>query len=89
MGFLSLAAMLVIASITGAVGAGLAGRKNLGCLTSIALGFIGAVIGATIAQRLDLPRFWTLNFGGHPFPIVWAVIGSALFVAILNLFSKR
>jgi uncharacterized membrane protein YeaQ/YmgE (transglycosylase-associated protein family) len=89
MGVISFLVMLLIASITGSIGAGLAGRRNTGCLPSIALGFIGAVIGTAIAQQLDLPRFWTLTFGGHPFPLVWAVVGSALFVAVLNLFSKR
>jgi len=88
-GLFSFLVMLLIASITGSIGAGLAGRRNTGCLPSIALGFIGAVIGTYIAQQLHLPRFWTLNFGGHPFPVVWAVMGSALFVAVLNLFSKR
>jgi uncharacterized membrane protein YeaQ/YmgE (transglycosylase-associated protein family) len=81
--------MLLIAAISGSVGAGLAGRSHTGCLPSIALGFIGAIIGTYIAQELHLPYFWTLNFGGHPFPIIWAVIGSALFVAVLNLFAKR
>ncbi|OGD30359.1 MAG: hypothetical protein A2Y56_09115 [Candidatus Aminicenantes bacterium RBG_13_63_10] len=89
MSIFSFLIMLFIASITGSIGASLVGRRNTGCLPSIALGFIGAVIGIYIAQQLNLPRFWTLTFGGHPFPIVWAVIGSALFVAVLNLFSKR
>jgi uncharacterized membrane protein YeaQ/YmgE (transglycosylase-associated protein family) len=89
MSIFSFLVMLLIASITGAVGASLAGRKNTGCLPSIALGFIGAILGTFIAQELHLPRFWTLTFGGHPFPIIWAVIGSALFVAVLNLFTKR
>lgn len=89
MSVLSFLLMLLIASITGALGASLAGRSKTGCLPSIALGFIGAIIGTFIAQELHLPRFWTLTFGGHPFPIIWAVIGSSLFVAVLNLFSKR
>jgi len=89
MSVFSFLVMLLIASITGAVGASLAGRRKTGCLPSIALGFIGAIIGTFIAQELHLPQFWTLTFGGHPFPIIWAVIGSALFVGVLNLFSKR
>ena len=89
MSVLSFLLMVLIASITGAVGASLAGRSKTGCLSSIALGFVGAIIGTYIAQELHLPRFWTLTFGGHPFPIIWAVIGSSLFVAVLNLFSKR
>jgi uncharacterized membrane protein YeaQ/YmgE (transglycosylase-associated protein family) len=88
MSVLSILFMLLIASITGAIGANLAGRRQLGCVTSIVLGFIGALIGTLIAQTLDLPFFISLKFGSHPFPIIWAVIGSALFVAFLNLFSQ-
>ncbi len=87
MPFMSFVLMLIIASLTGAVGASLAGRQRTGCLPSIALGFIGAIIGAFIAQRLDVPLFLWLRFGSYKFPIIWAVFGSALFVAFLNLFS--
>lgn len=89
MNILSILFMLLIAAITGAIGANLAGRKNLGCITSVVLGFIGALIGTLIAQSLDLPRFISIRFGSHHFPVIWAVIGSALFVAFLNLFSRK
>lgn len=87
MPFMSFVLMLIIASLTGAIGASLAGRQRTGCLPSIALGFIGAIIGAFIAQKLDLPLFFWLRFGSYRFPVIWAVFGSALFVAFLNLFS--
>lgn len=86
MSLLSFLFMLLIASITGAIGARIAGRKNMGCLASILLGFVGALIGTYIADKLDLPLFPWLTIGD--FPIIWAVVGSALFVAFLNLFSS-
>lgn len=88
MSFISFLFLLLIASITGVIGANLAGRKKLGCLSSIVLGFIGAMIGTFIANKLELPLFPEIKFGTHSFPIIWAVIGSALFVALLNLFSR-
>jgi uncharacterized membrane protein YeaQ/YmgE (transglycosylase-associated protein family) len=88
MNILSILFMLLIAAIAGAIGANLAGRKKLGCITSIALGFIGALIGTLIAQTLDLPLFIYIRFGSQHFPVIWAVIGAALFVAFLNLFSR-
>jgi len=88
MNFFSFLFMLLVAFITGAIGANLAGRKKLGCLTSIVLGFIGALIGTFTAEKLDLPLFLPFRFGSHYFPIVWAVLGSALFVAFLNLISR-
>jgi hypothetical protein len=30
-----------------------------------------------------------LTIGGHPFPILWSIIGAALFVAALHIFSRR
>ena len=86
---ISFVLMLIIASVTGAVGAGLAGRHRTGCLPSIALGFIGAIIGSSVAQKLDLPLIIWLRFGTYQFPIIWAVFGSAIFVAFLNLFAPR
>lgn len=81
--------MLLIASIAGALGASLAGRRGLGCLTSIILGFIGALVGTFIAEKLDLPLYLTLKFGSYRFPVIWAICGAALFVAFLNLFSPK
>jgi uncharacterized membrane protein YeaQ/YmgE (transglycosylase-associated protein family) len=89
MGFFEFLFLLLVASIAGALGARLAGRKGMGCLASILLGFIGALIGTFIARGLDLPLFPWIRFGENPFPVIWAVIGAALFVAFLNLVSGR
>jgi uncharacterized membrane protein YeaQ/YmgE (transglycosylase-associated protein family) len=80
--------LLLIASICGALGARIAGRRGMGCLTSIVLGFIGALIGTFIARQLDLPLFPWIRFGDNPFPLLWAILGAALFVALLNLLSR-
>lgn len=88
MNILSFLLLLLIASIAGAIGARLAGRKGLGCFASIALGFIGALIGSFIARQFDLPISPWIKFGDHPFPIVWAIVGAALFIAFLNIFSR-
>lgn len=80
--------LLLIAFITGTIGANIAGRRKLGCLPSIVLGFIGALIGTFIAEKLELPLFPWIRFGSHPFPIIWAILGAAIFVAFLNLISR-
>jgi uncharacterized membrane protein YeaQ/YmgE (transglycosylase-associated protein family) len=38
---------------------------------------------------MKLPEPFMLDIGGHPFPILWSIIGAALFVAIIHLFSRR
>ena len=81
--------LLVIAAVCGAVGKAIAGEVRGGLLVSIALGFIGALFGLWIARALKLPEPYTVVVGGHPFPIVWSIIGAALFVAIVHLGSRR
>lgn len=53
------------------------------------LGFIGALLGQWVARALRLPEVFTVRVAGESFPVVWSVIGAALFVAILGLFAPR
>jgi uncharacterized membrane protein YeaQ/YmgE (transglycosylase-associated protein family) len=79
--------LIVIAAVCGAVGKALAGGARGGLLVSTALGFIGALIGPWIARKLGLAEPFTLRAGGESFPIVWSIVGAALFVALLHLLS--
>lgn len=80
--------LLLIAAVCGAVGQALAGYSVGGCVTSTLVGFVGAVIGSWLAGTLGLPEVFAINVGGRAFPIVWSVIGSALFVAVLALLTR-
>src|SRR6187402_2703130 len=80
--------LLAIAAICGAIGQSLAGYDLGGCLISIIVGFIGAWLGMWIAGKMGLPEFFTINIEGKPFPIVWAIIGSAIFTLIMALLRK-
>lgn len=80
---------LVVAAICGAIGKALAGGARGGLLVSIVLGFIGALLGPWVAGKLGLPEPFMVNIGGTPFPVLWSIIGAALFVAIIHLISRR
>ncbi|MFI5168055.1 MAG: GlsB/YeaQ/YmgE family stress response membrane protein [Thermoanaerobaculales bacterium] len=80
---------LVIAAVCGAIGKAIAGGARGGCLVSTALGFIGAMVGPWVARMLKLPEPFTVIISGHPFPVLWSIIGAAVFVAIIHLFSRR
>ena len=80
--------LLLIAGICGAVGQAIAGYSRGGCLVSVALGFIGALLGMWIAGALGLKEMLALNIGGQTFPVIWSIIGSALFVGILSLITR-
>ena len=81
--------LLVIAAICGAIGKALAGGAQGGLIASIALGFIGALLGPWVAHQLHLSEPLMFHVSGQPFPIVWSIIGAALFVALLHLLSGR
>jgi uncharacterized membrane protein YeaQ/YmgE (transglycosylase-associated protein family) len=80
--------LLVIAGVCGAIGQAIAGYSRGGCLASIALGFIGALLGMWIARQMDLPELFAIQIGGTAFPVIWSIIGSTLFVAVIALLAR-
>ncbi|PYS90074.1 MAG: hypothetical protein DMF64_15835 [Acidobacteria bacterium] len=80
--------LLLIAGICGSIGQAIAGYTHGGCLVSVALGFIGAIIGMWVARRMGLPEMFVINIGGQGFPIIWSILGSALFVAVISLIAR-
>jgi uncharacterized membrane protein YeaQ/YmgE (transglycosylase-associated protein family) len=89
MTLLELLLLLLVAAFVGAMGQAIGGYSSGGCLVSIALGLIGALIGTWLARVMALPALFTLSIGGTTFPIVWSILGAALFVAFVNLVSYR
>ena len=80
--------LLIIAAICGAIGQSLAGYDLGGCFVSIIVGFIGAFIGLWVADKMGLPRLFEIDIDGKPFPIIWAIIGSAIFTLIMALLRR-
>lgn len=81
--------LLIIAGICGSVGRAISGYSHGGCLVSIALGFIGALLGMWLARKMGLPELFAVNVGGTRFPVIWSIIGSALFVAVISLLTRN
>jgi uncharacterized membrane protein YeaQ/YmgE (transglycosylase-associated protein family) len=80
--------LLLVAGICGGIAQALVGSSRGGCLVSIALGFIGALLGMWLARQFGLPEMLPLRVGGNSFPIVWSIIGAALFALLLGLISR-
>jgi len=85
----SLIILLIVGALVGIIAQRLVGSLRGGLLTSIALGFIGALIGSWAVKQFGLPEIYVLKIGHTSFPIVWAIIGAAVLVAILGLLTKR
>ena len=89
MTLIDLLLLLLVAGVCGAIGQAIGGFSRGGCLVSIALGFIGAIIGMALARALHWPELFTFEIGGTKFPIVWSIIGSTIFVAVIGLLTRR
>jgi uncharacterized membrane protein YeaQ/YmgE (transglycosylase-associated protein family) len=42
-----------------------------------------------VARALRLPELFALKIEGQAFPILWSIIGAALFVAVIGLLTRR
>jgi uncharacterized membrane protein YeaQ/YmgE (transglycosylase-associated protein family) len=88
MTLIDLLLLLLVAGVCGAIGQAIGGFTRGGCLVSIALGFVGALIGMWLARQAGMPELLPVRVGGQTFPVVWAIIGSALFVAVIGFISR-
>ena len=79
--------LLVVAGICGAIGRAIGGGTPGGFLISIVVGFVGALFGTWIAAEFRLPELLMVTIEGRSFPILWSIIGAALFVAAIHLIS--
>ena len=89
MSVLGFVVLLVIAAIAGSLGQAIAGYSLGGCLTSIVVGFIGAFVGRWIAGQFGLPEPLMISIQGESFPLLWSVLGSALFTAVIAFLFRR
>ena len=88
MTLIDLLLLLLVAGVCGALGQAIGGLSRGGCLVSIALGFVGALLGMWLARQTGMGELYTVRIGGQTFPVVWSIIGSALFVAVIGLISR-
>jgi hypothetical protein len=42
-----------------------------------------------LSSKLHLPELFSIRIGTTNFPVIWSIIGSALFVALITLLTRR
>jgi len=78
---------LIIAGIAGSIGRSLSGFSRGGCIISIVVGFIGAIIGTWLARELQLPDPFVIVIRETSYNILWTIIGAVIFTAALSLIT--
>jgi uncharacterized membrane protein YeaQ/YmgE (transglycosylase-associated protein family) len=53
------------------------------------LGFIGAWLGVWFARQVHLPTLFVLHVQNESFPVVWSVVGAAIFAAVMSVLTRR
>jgi uncharacterized membrane protein YeaQ/YmgE (transglycosylase-associated protein family) len=80
---------LIIAGVCGAVSRAIAGGTSGGFVVSVLVGFLGAFVGTWLARMFRFPPLVVVSIGGHPFPIVWSIIGGMVLVAFTHAVTRR
>ncbi|MEP7285241.1 MAG: hypothetical protein ABI947_05680 [Chloroflexota bacterium] len=75
----SIVITLLVAALCGALAQLIVGYTRGGCLASLLIGMIGALLGGWLAAQLRLPNILVLA----GIDVVWTFIGGAIFVAAL------
>jgi uncharacterized membrane protein YeaQ/YmgE (transglycosylase-associated protein family) len=88
MSLIEIILLLIIAAICGGIGQSIAGYSFGGCIVSIVVGFIGAVIGQWLMNKFNLPEFFTLSVAGKDFHVVWAIIGATIFSVLVGIITR-
>jgi len=81
--------LLLFSAICGVIGQVIIGQTRGGVLATIGVGFIGAILGTWLAAVLGLPGLFTINIGFFSFPIIWSILGAALLMGLVGLFTRR
>jgi uncharacterized membrane protein YeaQ/YmgE (transglycosylase-associated protein family) len=88
MTILEFVVFLIIAGLCGALARAIVGGTAGGFIVSILLGFLGAFLGTWIARLVHLPDLLVLTIDGHPFPILWSIIGGIILAALAHLLVR-
>jgi uncharacterized membrane protein YeaQ/YmgE (transglycosylase-associated protein family) len=79
---------LLIAGTCGAIARAIVGGSGRGFILSILLGFLGAFFGSWLAQLFHLPPIAVVAVAGHPFPILWSILGGIALVALAHALTR-
>lgn len=80
---------LIIAGIAGAIAKSLVGFDRGGCILSIVVGFIGALIGSWLAREMNLPDPFPFSIRGTEYRIIWTIVGAVIFTATLSFITPK
>ncbi len=80
--------LIGIAAVCGAIGKVIGGGIRGGLLASVAIGFVGALLGPWIAYHLNLTEPVLIPIGGPSPTLLSSMISSGAFVTLVHLLPR-
>ncbi len=81
--------ILIVSAICGSIAGAITGAKQQGCWTNVGVGLMGSIVGYFLQKLLNLPSIIDLHLGHGRFPLLWTIIGSIVFLAVLQLINSK
>jgi hypothetical protein len=82
--------LLLVAGSCGLVDQLVRGRfSRRGFLLATVVATLGCLLGWAMGYGLQLPELVPLSVKGEPFPLFWSLLGSATFLASLDVIGRR
>lgn len=80
--------LIIVGAICGGIAEAIVGYSPGGFLASVAIGFLGALIGSWLAPRLGLPSILPVTIQGVTIEIVWSILGAIILLAVLSAIRR-
>lgn len=80
--------LVIVGAICGGIAEALVGYSPGGFLASVAIGFLGALIGSWLAPRVGLPSILPVTIDGVTIEVVWSILGAIILLAVLSMIRR-
>jgi len=88
MSLVGLLILILVGAICGGIAEAIVGYSPGGFLASVAIGFLGALIGTWLAPRIGLPSLLPVTIDNFRIEVVWSILGAVILLAILSAIRR-
>ena len=88
MSLVGLLILIIVGAVCGGIAEAIVGYSPGGFLASVAIGFLGALIGTWLAPRIGLPSILPVTIDGFTIEVVWSILGAIILLAILSAIRR-
>ena len=88
MSLVGLLILIIVGAICGGIAEAIVGYSPGGFLASVAIGFLGALIGTWLAPRIGLPSILPVTIDGFTIEVVWSILGAIILLAVLSAIRR-